>query len=192
MTPIKVGLLDRNFQRRTDLEQVLGREPGMLLGASGGTLPWLLSKMATQPVDIVLLARSECRMPLVHAVAKIQNSFPAVRCLVRCEVEIGQVRLALRGGAWGAVDAGADIPEVLRAVRAVARGTCYGSQKTTMALIKDIVKHHGHALLTELGNNGSVSELERYGAQTAEELEKLLAITGLPAIASSGGRHLSS
>lgn len=180
MPDIRVGLLEKNPHRRQSLEQVIEREPGMRLAASGATLPWLLGSMATSTPDVVVLASSECQTSFAEAIVRIADWFPMVRCIVRCDNNDPQeVRLALRCGAWGALDDEADIPEVLRVIRSVADGTYYASQAITVRLLEDMCQHSVNALKsTRIGKRRS-GDPSDFGAETAEELDKLRVITGL-------------
>jgi DNA-binding NarL/FixJ family response regulator len=178
--PVGIGLLDGNLQRRRQLESVIEQEPGMKLVASGATLPWLLGRMAETIPQVVIIAPASCKTPTIAAIVRVLDAFPSVRPIWWCDCGCAKtMRKALRSGAWGLLDSKAEIPEILRAARLVAAANYYASQMATTVLLKDIIQARSARVKVVTQADTQVAEAGRFGTETAEELAKLLEITGL-------------
>jgi DNA-binding NarL/FixJ family response regulator len=128
MTPryIDIIVVDDHQLVRAGLRQTLGNEPDLKIRLECQAGHEALSGLRKHPCDVLLLDLSLPDMSGLEVLAQVRQKHPSVAVLVISGFPETQFGInVLRAGASGYVSKTVDAPELLRAVRTVARGKRY-------------------------------------------------------------------
>jgi DNA-binding NarL/FixJ family response regulator len=137
--PIRVLIADDHPVVRQGLAALLSAEPGItVIGQVGDGEALVLTALAEQP-DVAVVDLTMPRLHGVDAIARLRNECKGVRVLVLSMHDADDVvRSAVRAGANGFLVKGADLGDLISAVRAVATGGAYFSPAAARALLTSV------------------------------------------------------
>ncbi|TAE33420.1 MAG: DNA-binding response regulator [Cytophagales bacterium] len=134
-TPIRILIADDHPIVGDSLSIMLDTVEGFEI-AGIVTNGWqVLQRLETERVDVVL---TDLHMPVLNGIdlsLKIQEQHPDVRVIIlTMSEEAHSIREALQAGAYGYVMKSAERPELIQAIRTVAKGERFFSPKIVMIL----------------------------------------------------------
>ena len=132
-----VVVVDHTLMRQ-GLVGLLDDEPGIEVVGQAGDAPSARETIATSNPDVVLMDIGLPGVSGLQVTAELTKASPRLRVLiVTMHDRDDYLFQALRAGAAGYVLKGADVQDLVFAVRAVARGETYVSQSLTGKLVAD-------------------------------------------------------
>jgi Response regulator containing a CheY-like receiver domain and an HTH DNA-binding domain len=138
---IRVVVVDDHTLIRQGIVGLLDSQPDVEVVGQAGTADEALAAVTDLVPDVVLMDISMPGTTGLDTTSKIKASWPTVRVLIlTIHDREDYLEEALRAGASGYVLKGADIGELLRAVRSAARGEIYLHPAATKTLIEDYVR----------------------------------------------------
>jgi two-component system response regulator NreC len=138
---IRVLVVDDHTLIRQGIVGLLESQPDIEVVAEAGSAPEALAAATRLAPDVVLMDVSMPGMSGLEATRSIRAGSPATRVLIlTIHDREDYLYEALRAGASGYVLKGADVQELLRAVRSAARGEMYLYPGATKTLIEDYVR----------------------------------------------------
>ena len=141
MPPIRVVVVDDHTLIRQGIVGLLASQPDVQVVGEAGTAADALSAAIELQPDVVLMDVSMPGGSGLGATKQIRSACPAVRVLIlTIHDREDYLYEALRAGASGYVLKGADIQELLQAVRSAAKGDVYLYPGATKALLDDYVR----------------------------------------------------
>ena len=176
---IRVVVVDDHTLMRQGLVGLLDEEPDLVVVGQAGDAPKALEVIEAARPDVVLMDVGLPEISGLDLTAQVKRLVPDTRVLIVTMYEREDYLFeALRAGASGYVLKGADVKDLLAAVRSVARGETYVYQSLTGKLVADYLSR------IESGGDRSdydgLSEREREvlaliaeGLTTAQIAEKL-------------------
>jgi DNA-binding NarL/FixJ family response regulator len=141
VTKLRVLVVDDHTLIRQGIVGLLDSQPDVeVVGQAGNAADALAAAVELEP-DVVLMDISMPGTTGLDATRRIRASCPAVRVLIlTIHDREDYLYEALRAGASGYVLKGADIGELIQAVRSAARGEMYLYPGATKTLIEDYVR----------------------------------------------------
>lgn len=141
MPNIRVLVVDDHTLIRQGIVGLLQSQPDIEVVAEAGSAPEALAAATRLAPDVVLMDVSMPGTSGLEATRSIRAGSPATRVLIlTIHDREDYLYEALRAGASGYVLKGADVQELLRAVRSAARGEMYLYPGATRTLIEDYVR----------------------------------------------------
>ena len=138
---IRVLVVDDHTLIRQGFVGLLESQPDIEVVAEAGSAPDALAAATRLAPDVVLMDVSMPGTSGLEATRSIRARSPATRVLIlTIHDREDYLYEALRAGASGYVLKGADVQELLRAVRSAARGEMYLYPGATKTLIEDYVR----------------------------------------------------
>lgn len=138
---IRVLVVDDHTLIRQGIVGLLESQPDIEVVAEAGSAPEALAAATRLAPDVVLMDVSMPGTSGLEATRSIRAGSPATRVLIlTIHDREDYLYEALRAGASGYVLKGADVQELLRAVRSAARGEMYLYPGATKTLIEDYVR----------------------------------------------------
>jgi two-component system response regulator NreC len=138
---IRVLVVDDHTLIRQGIVGLLQSQPDIEVVAEAGSAPEALAAATRLAPDVVLMDVSMPGTSGLEATRSIRAGSPATRVLIlTIHDREDYLYEALRAGASGYVLKGADVQELLRAVRSAARGEMYLYPGATRTLIEDYVR----------------------------------------------------
>ena len=176
---IRVAVVDDHTVMRQGLVGLLEGEPDVEVVGQAGDAKSALAMLTTQAPDVALIDVGLPDMSGIDLTAKIVELVPTIRVLIVTMHEREDYLFeALRAGASGYVLKGADVRDLLSAVRTVAAGETYVYHQLTGNLVADYLRRveggedsDSHDALTE--REREVLKLIAEGMTTAQIGEKL-------------------
>jgi len=139
-TKIRIAICDDHPFFREGLKKVIHSTPDLRVVAEADSGPRLIDQLRTQPVDVLILDLS---LPGRDGLEIIKDLHPwgiTVPVLVLSAHEESHYAVrALRAGAAGYLNKGADIQALFEAVRKLAGGHCYITPDTADRLAGELV-----------------------------------------------------
>ena len=159
MAAIRVVVVDDHTLIRQGIVGLLASQPDIEVVGEAGSAADAITTAATLQPDVVLMDVSMPGGSGLGATKVIRFENPAVRVLIlTIHDREDYLYEALRAGASGYVLKGADIQDLLQAVRSASRGEVYLYPGATKALIEDYVRSLGGG--AERESRGRLSERE--------------------------------
>ena len=157
---IRVLVVDDHTLVREGLVGLLGSQPDItVIGQAGSAIEALDELTRVQP-DVVLMDVGLPGLGGLDATQEIRQRFPAVQVLiVTIHDREDYLFRALRAGAAGYVLKGAEVGDLLAAVRAAYRGEVYLFPSVTKKLVADYLRRSGSG--DEQATYDGLSERER-------------------------------
>lgn len=158
--PIRILIADDHPIVGDSLSIMLGTVEGFEVVGMAINGWQVLQQLETEQVDVVL---TDLHMPVLNGIdlsLKIQEQHPNVRVIIlTMSEEAHSIREALQAGAYGYVMKSAERPELIQAIRTVAKGERYFSHKILMILaqLPNADNPTGNA---EVGDNISLTKRE--------------------------------
>ena len=138
MTAIRVAVVDDHTLMRQGTVGLLGSQPDIEIAGEADSGRAALELVAIAEPDVVLMDIAMPGMSGLDATREIRQRFPSVNVVIVTMHERDDYFFeALRAGASGYVLKGADIEELLSAVRAAYRGEVYLQPSASKALVAD-------------------------------------------------------
>lgn len=138
MTAIRVAVVDDHTLMRQGTVGLLGSQPDVEIAGEADSGRAALELVADAEPDVVLMDIAMPGMSGLDATREIRQRFPSVNVVIVTMHERDDYFFeALRAGASGYVLKGADIEELLSAVRAAYRGEVYLQPSASKALVAD-------------------------------------------------------
>ena len=138
MTAIRVAVVDDHTLMRQGTVGLLGSQPDIEIAGEADSGRAALELVADADPDVVLMDIAMPGMSGLDATREIRQRFPSVNVVIVTMHERDDYFFeALRAGASGYVLKGADIEELLSAVRAAYRGEVYLQPSASKALVAD-------------------------------------------------------
>jgi len=138
---IRVLVVDDHTLIRQGIVGLLESQPDIEVVAEAGSAPEAVAAATRLAPDVVLMDVSMPGTSGLEATRSIRAGSPATRVLIlTIHDREDYLYEALRAGASGYVLKGADVQELLRAVRSAARGEMYLYPGATKTLIEDYVR----------------------------------------------------
>lgn len=138
MTAIRVAVVDDHTLMRQGTVGLLGSQPDIEIAGEADSGRAALELVADAEPDVVLMDIAMPGMSGLDATREIRQRFPSVNVVIVTMHERDDYFFeALRAGASGYVLKGADIEELLSAVRAAYRGEVYLQPSASKALVAD-------------------------------------------------------
>jgi len=138
-TALRIVIVDDHALFRAGLQQTIAAEADLVFSGECAAAHEVLAHIATQPCDVLLLDLSLPDMSGLDLLPQLQRYHPDVAVLMLSGYPETQFGLhALRAGARGFISKTAEPAELLRAIRAVARGNRYISQGLTDVLVNGL------------------------------------------------------
>ena len=138
MTAIRVAVVDDHTLMRQGTVGLLGSQPDIEIAGEADSGRAALELVAEAEPDVVLMDIAMPGMSGLDATREIRQRFPSVNVVIVTMHERDDYFFeALRAGASGYVLKGADIEELLSAVRAAYRGEVYLQPAASKALVAD-------------------------------------------------------
>ena len=163
MTVIRVAVVDDHTLMRQGTVGLLGSQADIEIVGEADSGRVALELVAQAEPDVVLMDIAMPGMSGLDATREIHRRFPSVSVVIVTMHERDDYFFeALRAGASGYVLKGADIEELLSAVRAASRGEVYLQPSASKALVADY-----------LARAGKGEDRDRYGGLTDREREIL-------------------
>jgi len=135
---IRVVVVDDHTLRRQGLVGLLDENPDLVVVGQAGDAAAAMDVIETTKPDVVLMDVGLPGVSGLDLTARVKRSVPDTQVLVVTMYEREDYLFeALRAGASGYVLKGADINDLLTAVRTVARGETYVYQSLTGKLVAD-------------------------------------------------------
>lgn len=157
---IRVLVVDDHTLVREGLVGLLGSQPDITVIGQAGSASEALDVLARGQPDVVLMDVGLPGLGGLDATQEIRQRFPAVRVLiVTIHDREDYLFRALRAGAAGYVLKGAEVGDLLAAVRAAYRGEVYLFPSVTKKLVADYLRRSGGG--EEQETYGGLSERER-------------------------------
>jgi DNA-binding NarL/FixJ family response regulator len=139
--PARVVVVDDHTLIRQGIVGLLSSQPGIEVVGEGGTAAEAVDLASRLEPDVILMDISMPGGSGLDVTRTIRARWPAVRIvMLTMHDREDYLREALRAGASGYVLKGADVQELLQAVRAAARGEAYLYPDATKALIDDYLR----------------------------------------------------
>lgn len=139
LKPIDIIVVDDHQLVRAGLRQTLGSEPDLRIQLECQTGREALSGLNKHPCKVLLLDLSLPDMSGLEVLAQARLKHPEVAVLIISGFPETQFGInVLRAGASGYVSKTVDAPELLRAVRMVARGNRYVGPELTDLLVSSM------------------------------------------------------
>jgi DNA-binding NarL/FixJ family response regulator len=137
--PIRVLIADDHPVVRQGMAALLSAEPGITVIAQVGDGEALVLTALAELPDVAVVDLTMPRLHGVDAIARLRNECKDVRVLVLSMHDADDVvRSAVRAGANGFLVKGADLGDLVSAVRAVAGGGAYFSPAAARALLTSV------------------------------------------------------
>lgn len=138
---IRVAVVDDHTVMRQGLVGLLEGEPDVEVVGQAGDAKSALAMLTTQAPDVALIDVGLPDMSGIDLTAKIVELIPTIRVLIVTMHEREDYLFeALRAGASGYVLKGADVRDLLSAVRTVAAGETYVYHQLTGNLVADYLR----------------------------------------------------
>lgn len=138
---IRVAVVDDHTVMRQGLVGLLEGEPDVEVVGQAGDAKSALAMLTTQAPDVALIDVGLPDMSGIDLTAKIVELVPTIRVLIVTMHEREDYLFeALRAGASGYVLKGADVRDLLSAVRTVAAGETYVYHQLTGNLVADYLR----------------------------------------------------
>ncbi len=159
-TPIRILIADDHAIVADSLSMLLDTVEGFdVIGIV--TNGWqVLQRLENESVDIVL---TDLHMPVLNGIdlcMKLCEQHPKVRVIILTMSEEAQsIREALQAGVYGYVMKSAERPELIQAIRTVAKGERYFSNKIVMILAQ-LPNAENHTGKAEVSDNTSLTKRE--------------------------------
>ncbi len=135
---IRVVVVDDHTLMRQGLVGLLDEEPDLVVVGQAGDAPGALEVIEAARPDVVLMDVGLPEVSGLDLTAQVRGLVPETRVLIVTMYEREEYLFeALRAGASGYVLKGADVKDLLTAVRTVARGETYVYQSLTGKLVAD-------------------------------------------------------
>ncbi|MEX2651647.1 MAG: response regulator transcription factor [Acidimicrobiia bacterium] len=135
---IRVVVVDDHTLMRQGLVGLLDEDPGLVVVGQAGDASSALDVIEEMRPDVVLMDVGLPGVSGLELTARVKRIVPDIRVLVLTMYEREDYLFqALQAGASGYVLKGADIQDLLTAVRTVARGETYVYQSLTGKLVAD-------------------------------------------------------
>ena len=157
---IRVLVVDDHTLVREGLVGLLGSQPDITVIGQAGSATEALDELTRVQPDVVLMDVGLPGLGGLDATQEIRQRFPAVQVLiVTIHDREDYLFRALRAGAAGYVLKGAEVGDLLAAVRAAYRGEVYLFPSVTKKLVADYLRRSGSG--DEQATYDGLSERER-------------------------------
>jgi two-component system response regulator NreC len=157
---IRVLVVDDHTLVREGLVGLLGSQPDITVVGQAGSAPEALDELTRVQPDVVLMDVGLPGLGGLDATQEIRQRFPGVQVLiVTIHDREDYLFRALRAGAAGYVLKGAEVGDLLAAVRAASRGEVYLFPSVTKKLVADYLRRSGSG--EEQATYDGLSERER-------------------------------
>ena len=134
MKEIRVLLADDHAVLRAGLRMLIDAQPDMAVVAEAGDGDEAIRRVSTVPTDVAVVDLAMPGIGGIETIRRLREQAPDTRVLVlTMHDDPAYPRVALAAGASGYVTKDVDGPDVLSAIRAVARGRTYVQCGVTMA-----------------------------------------------------------
>lgn len=141
MPKIRILITDDHALIRRGIASLLNDQADMEVVAEAGGGDEALQMMQEAAPDVVLMDISMPGMDGLEAAKRVQTEFPGMRVLILTMHDREDYLFrAVRVGAAGYILKGADVQELLSAIRAVHKGDVYLSPKITSVLLTDYLR----------------------------------------------------
>jgi two-component system, NarL family, response regulator NreC len=141
MGPMRVVVVDDHTLIRQGIVGLLESQPDIEVAAQGGTGPEAIALAAEHQPDVVLMDVNMPGMSGLAATKEIKSRWPGVAVLIlTIHDREDYLYQALRAGASGYVLKGADVNDLLAALRSAQRGEVYLSPSVAKALVGDYLR----------------------------------------------------
>ncbi len=141
MPPIRVVVVDDHTLIRQGIVGLLSSQPDIEVVGQAGSGQEAIAAAAALTPDVVLMDVSMPGMSGLDAAREIRNRQPDVQVLIlTIHDREDYLYQALRAGASGYVLKGADVQDLLAAVRSAQRGEVYLYPSVTKALVADFLR----------------------------------------------------
>jgi DNA-binding NarL/FixJ family response regulator len=138
---IRVVVVDDHTLIRQGIVGLLNGQPDIEVVGQAGDGQGALDATTTLSPDVVLMDITMPGISGLHATRELKARFPAVQVLIlTIHDREDYLYQALRAGAAGYVLKGADVQDLLAAVRNARRGEIYLSPSVTKALVADYLR----------------------------------------------------
>jgi len=157
---IRVLVVDDHTLVREGLVGLLGSQPDITVIGQAGSATEALDQLSRVQPDVVLMDVGLPGLSGLDATQEIRQRFPAVQVLiVTIHDREDYLFRALRAGAAGYVLKGAEVGDLLTAVRVASRGEAYLAPSVTKKLVADYLRRSGSG--EEQATYGGLSDRER-------------------------------
>lgn len=141
MSKIRVLITDDHALIRRGIASLLNDQADMEVVAEAGSGEEALQQMQKATPDVVLMDISMPGMDGLEVAKRVQTQFPGVRLLILTMHDREDYLFrAVRAGAAGYILKGADVQDLLSAIRTVHKGDVYLSPKVTSLLLTDYLR----------------------------------------------------
>jgi two-component system response regulator NreC len=141
MTPVRVVVVDDHTLIRQGIVGLLSSQPDIEVVGQAGSGQEAIAAAAALSPDVVLMDVSMPGLSGLEATKEIRSRQPDVQVLIlTIHDREDYLYQALRAGASGYVLKGADVQDLLAAVRSAQRGEVYLYPSVTKALVADFLR----------------------------------------------------